>query len=92
MLFKLTVVPYNYFNLNTNCLSYTSGVMDSTKEDNNIIFATTPASVIRDYTASSSTANSLNRHNSYKETKSTTDLRKSIFSYIINRLVYLSVR
>lgn len=45
-------------------------VMDNNKENNT--FAT--AHTLRDYTASPFTANSLNRHNSYKETKSTTDL------------------
>ncbi|XP_075992251.1 katanin p80 isoform X2 [Anticarsia gemmatalis] len=48
-------------------------VMDNTKENN--AFAT--AQTLRDYTASPLTANSLNRHNSYKETKSTTDLTTS---------------
>lgn len=50
-----------------------SGVMDNTKENN----AFTTAQTLRDYTSSPLTANSLNRHNSYKETKSTTDLCKS---------------
>ncbi|XP_026737783.1 katanin p80 WD40 repeat-containing subunit B1 isoform X2 [Trichoplusia ni] len=45
-------------------------VMDNTKENNT--FATSHS--LRDYAASPLTANSLNRHNSYKETKSTTDL------------------
>ncbi|KAL0849170.1 hypothetical protein ABMA28_013513 [Loxostege sticticalis] len=44
-----------------------SRVMDSAKEDNT--FTATQTSVIRDYAA-----NSLNRHNSYKETKSTTEI------------------
>ncbi|XP_022820851.1 katanin p80 WD40 repeat-containing subunit B1 isoform X2 [Spodoptera litura] len=47
-----------------------SRVMDNTKENN----AFTTAQSLRDYTSSPLTANSLNRHNSYKETKSTTDL------------------
>ncbi|XP_035446221.1 katanin p80 WD40 repeat-containing subunit B1 isoform X3 [Spodoptera frugiperda] len=47
-----------------------SRVMDNTKENN----AFTTAQTLRDYTSSPLTANSLNRHNSYKETKSTTDL------------------
>ncbi|XP_049691757.2 katanin p80 WD40 repeat-containing subunit B1 isoform X3 [Helicoverpa armigera] len=45
-------------------------VTDNTKENN----AFTSAQSLRDYTATPLTANSLNRHNSYKETKSTTDL------------------
>ncbi|CAH0700641.1 unnamed protein product [Spodoptera exigua] len=47
-----------------------SRVMDNTKENN----AFTTAQSLRDYASSPLTANSLNRHNSYKETKSTTDL------------------
>lgn len=58
-----------------------SGVMDNTKENNS--FAT--SQTLRDYAASPLTANSLNRHNSYKETKSTADLCK----FFNNRLVYL---
>ncbi|CAB3231087.1 unnamed protein product [Arctia plantaginis] len=48
-------------------------VMDNTKENN----AFASSHTLRDYTASPLTSNSLNRHNSYKETKSTTDLTTS---------------
>lgn len=48
-------------------------VADNTKENNTF----TSAQTLRDYAASPLTANSLNRHNSYKETKSTTDLTTS---------------
>lgn len=48
-------------------------VMDNTKENSTL----TSAHSLRDYAASPLTANSLNRHNSYKETKSTTDLSTS---------------
>ncbi|XP_028178807.1 katanin p80 WD40 repeat-containing subunit B1 isoform X2 [Ostrinia furnacalis] len=52
-----------------------SRVMDNTKEDNT--FATAQTSVIRDYAASPLSASTLNRHNSYKETKSTTEISNS---------------
>ncbi|KAM3964761.1 LOW QUALITY PROTEIN: katanin p80 WD40 repeat-containing subunit B1 [Aphomia sociella] len=47
-------------------------VMDNAKPDNT--FATTQMSAMRDYTASPLSTSTLNRHNSYKETKSTTDI------------------
>lgn len=50
-------------------------VMDNTKEEK--MFATSPTSTLRDYTANSINSSSLNRHNSYKETKSSTDLTTS---------------
>lgn len=50
------------------------GVMDGAKEDNTFTTVQTP--VIRDYAASPLSANTLNRHNSYKETKSTTEMCK----------------
>ncbi|XP_026756838.2 katanin p80 WD40 repeat-containing subunit B1 isoform X2 [Galleria mellonella] len=50
-------------------------VMDSAKEDNT--FATTQISAMRDYVASPHSTGTLNRHNSYKETKSTTELSSS---------------
>ncbi|XP_030028431.1 katanin p80 WD40 repeat-containing subunit B1 isoform X2 [Manduca sexta] len=52
-----------------------SRLVENNKEDK--IFGTAPTSALRDYTTSSVTASSLNRHNSYKETKSTTDLSSS---------------
>ncbi|CAH0404792.1 unnamed protein product [Chilo suppressalis] len=48
-----------------------SRVMDNAKEDNT--FAAAQPCAIRDYTVSPLSANTLNRHNSYKETKSTTE-------------------
>ncbi|CAG9784449.1 unnamed protein product [Diatraea saccharalis] len=49
-----------------------SRVVDNAKEDNT--FGTAQTCAIRDYAASPLSANTLNRHNSYKETKSTTEL------------------